>query len=204
MEFTSWDAGLHSCDLNALQHYGVRGMAWGQRRFQNPDGSLTALGKQHYGTNGKRSARGVARDLRRMEKERAGAQARADYYTNRSAKAIAKAKLKANKKGQPVKLSKKQERFTEKAEKYQKLANASKAMTDKAIKSALSRGMSINSRDTIRFIRKGKDKGLMLLGKRGTSVNSVKYHVHNDGLGVRKHKKSIGAINRYRHRSNFL
>lgn len=193
--FTDWRSGL--------RHFGVKGMKHGQRRFQNPDGSLTALGRQHYGVGGERSARGVSRDLRRMEKERAGAQARADYYRNRSEKYIAKAKLKVQKTGQPMKLSKKRERFAEKSKQYQKLANASKAMSDKVIKSALSRGMSINSRDTMRFVRKGKDKGLMLLGRRGTSVNSIKYHVHNDGLGVRRHKKSVGMINRSRHRSNW-
>ena len=196
MEFTSWNP-------KELYHFGVKGMKHGQRRFQNPDGSLTALGRQHYGVNGERSRGGVSRDLRRLEKERAGAQARADYYSNRSAKYVAKAKLKAQKTGQPMKLSKKRERFVVKSKKYQKLANASKAMSDKVIKSALSRGMSVNSRDTMRFVRKGKDKGLMLLGRRGTSVDSVKYHVHNNGLGVRRHKKSIGLINRSRHKSNF-
>lgn len=197
MEFTSWNP-------KELYHFGVRGMKHGQRRFQNEDGSLTPLGRQHYGVSGERSARGVSRDLRRMEKERAGAQARADYYKNRSEKYVAKANLKAQKTGKPVKLSKKRERFVEKSKAYQKLADASKSMSDKVIKSALSRGMSINSRDTMRFVRKGKDKGLMLLGRKGTSVDSVKYHVHNDGLGVRRHKKSIGKINRARHRSNFL
>ncbi len=29
-------------------HYGVKGMHWGIRRYQNADGSLTPLGKRHY------------------------------------------------------------------------------------------------------------------------------------------------------------
>ena len=33
-----------------LRHWGVLGMKWGVRRYQNADGSLTAAGKKRYGT----------------------------------------------------------------------------------------------------------------------------------------------------------
>lgn len=32
----------------ALYHHGIKGMKWGIRRYQNPDGTLTAEGHQHY------------------------------------------------------------------------------------------------------------------------------------------------------------
>ena len=35
-------------NADELKHYGVKGMKWGVRRFQNSDGSLTADGKKRY------------------------------------------------------------------------------------------------------------------------------------------------------------
>lgn len=32
-----------------LKHYGVKGMKWGRRRYQNKDGTLTAKGQKRYG-----------------------------------------------------------------------------------------------------------------------------------------------------------
>lgn len=35
-------------NADELKHYGIKGMKWGVRRFQNSDGSLTADGKKRY------------------------------------------------------------------------------------------------------------------------------------------------------------
>ena len=39
---------------DVLQHYGIRGMKWGVRRFQQKDGSLTSQGRKRYGGEEKR------------------------------------------------------------------------------------------------------------------------------------------------------
>lgn len=35
--------------MTELYHHGIKGMHWGIRRYQNPDGSLTTAGKIRYG-----------------------------------------------------------------------------------------------------------------------------------------------------------
>ena len=42
---------VHSEYSNGLYHHGIKGMKWGIRRYQNPDGSLTAIGKKRYNLN---------------------------------------------------------------------------------------------------------------------------------------------------------
>ena len=39
-------------ERNELYHYGIKGMRWGVRRFQNKDGSYTAKGKKRYAGKG--------------------------------------------------------------------------------------------------------------------------------------------------------
>ena len=48
--------------MNELYHHGIRGMHWGVRRFQNPDGTLTDAGKRRQQT----SDRQIRRDVKRQ------------------------------------------------------------------------------------------------------------------------------------------
>ena len=38
-------------NINELQHWGIKGMRWGVRRYQNKDGSLTPAGEKRYANN---------------------------------------------------------------------------------------------------------------------------------------------------------
>jgi len=47
-----------------LSHYGIKGQQWGNRRFQNEDGTLTEAGRSRYGV-------GEAKDWKRLHKDAA-------------------------------------------------------------------------------------------------------------------------------------
>jgi hypothetical protein len=59
-------------DNNELQHWGIKGMKWGVRRYQNKDGTLTAAGKRRE----KQIAKQRAENLKKARTAKAERKAR--------------------------------------------------------------------------------------------------------------------------------
>ena len=89
-----------------LKHYGILGMRWGLRRFQNQNGSLTDEGRKRYGKGQSRKERKAEKKKEKQRKQNL-AKARAKKAMN---KALAEKKLKYLE--DPIKLNKHSDLFT--------------------------------------------------------------------------------------------
>ena len=130
-----------------LLHSGVKGMKWGQRLYQNKDGSLTALGKQRYGTKGnyekvQAAKRAASPEKLKAAKARAKAQARTEAEIEKYKK---KKEEAANGKTTDEKASKEKKTIVSVSKEKQNTSNvirdkrAVKKMSDAELDAALSR-----------------------------------------------------------------
>lgn len=101
-----------------LSHEGILGMHWGERRYQNYDGSLTEEGRKHYGIGRPRMSKAEKLEMRQKKQEE---------RQEKKAEAIRKKKEKVYIRGNADEIYKNRKLFT--TEEYQKAMQRAQEFT---------------------------------------------------------------------------
>ena len=93
--------GVPDLESDSIKHYGVIGMKWGQRRFQNKDGSLTPAGERHYAKTGEYGYKYKSFGTKHNERKSARLQKKIDATTDTAKrKALTEKKAKIDRRAE--------------------------------------------------------------------------------------------------------
>ena len=185
---------------NSISHYGIKGQKWGERNYQNPDGTLTEEGRKRYAS---KSPYRVQRSLNKIDERAAKAEARVYNAEKKAWKYSAKGIKYANKHGESEKTTKKLTKLDKKIKKQEeKISNLKDLISkhDKAtwsrINVALEKGYDVTINKGHRYVSLGEDfiKSLGLAAVSGI-MSSKSYYVPGNYYKVKKNKSNSSVGN---------
>ena len=148
---------------NSLVHYGILGMKWGIRRFQNKDGTLTAAGKARYSDH-----------LTKKDNK---------WIKKNAAKITAKARKKSEK--ELIKYANELMKDPNAVNKSGKLSAATINAYNQKMASLMNdkvSGLTSPSGKVVRFVAKRGEVGVfMALADQGYNMNQIKNGIYESG-----------------------
>ena len=187
---------------NSISHHGIKGQKWGERRYQNPDGTLTEEGRKRYSSYAPYK---IQRSLNKIDKHAASIIALRNEAAAKSIKYARKGMKYANKHGDSEKTTKKLTKLDKKIKKQKDSITSLEdiiSMYDNAAQSrvnaALEKGYDVTIKNKTRTIMSGKNFIESLGISLGSAVLSVLTGV--PAFAVVKQQKVKG--NQYKVRKN--
>ena len=180
---------------NSISHHGIKGQKWGERRYQNPDGTLTEEGRKRYSSY---TPYKIQRSLNKIDESAAKAEARIYNAEKKAGKYSVKGIKYANKHGESEKTTKKLTKLDKKIKKQEeKISDLNDLISkhDKAswsrINVALEKGYDVTINKGYRYVSLGEDfiKSLGLAAVSGV-MSSKSYHVPGNYYKVKKNKSN--------------
>ena len=148
-------------EYQELYHHGIKGMHWGVRRYQNPDGTLTARGRKRY-----------EKDLNKLDAKASQHAADADMYANRANDRLNRAS-QATSERKKNRLLKKAAKDRLKADKEYSKAKEYESEQWKGIGDALERGTNVTTQEKYRHNIRANNPGVGAAGIAGGAVGAV-------------------------------
>jgi hypothetical protein len=206
-------AAIQGTDIydDCLEHSGVKGMHWYERRYQYPDGRLTPLGKLHYGIGQRREAKktrimqsGSAKKVLKYQKhltDEEFEQAMARVGRSEALKKVANAPKEAKKAEKAAKEAAKQaekiqedkvklsEKQFKNAKDIAKAQAKTKVQKDRSPGSLLAKGAAAAVAIAGAY-KKYQDVAKMISDLTGTNLPGVNKTTISDWLGGKKGDKS--------------
>lgn len=187
--------------MSELAHFGIKGMHWGVRRFQNPDGTLTELGKKRYGPLSTEyvSKMKIRQNLNKLDSEIANSRARIYEYTQKQKK-VEKDLGRMDERFMDTSRDKKKlEKIKEKIAQYENLRDRGRNVTELILKKAEQQDLDITKLKAMREVNIGRNNvatvlaalPLAAIGVQPWIYPTVDQYVQGTHYSVRDKKKIV-------------